>query len=1593
MAEPMASIVLVHQGILGVKRKRGIESRHFMLYEDRMDYFKNEKEAASGADPRGRVNLEDIKSIETMHDTSGMASGLVIELTDQSLEVIAIEAEDMPPWIEKLNMVLDVLNTRTQSLEASPEVICKGVLGVERKGKAIPRYFILMDDGLEYYEAEEDRLAGKDPRGRVMNVDVVRLEANEVTQGFSVYIAEEKKPLELKALSPEDFKMWSGHWKATIQPNLRDGFIEIFAPKAGAPNSKPASPSSPQGSPQGATSSGAGTPAQQGSVAGGSPTDSRLTSSPKRLQGLLLDGPLGVVKKGRSEMRHVALWNDRFEYFNKEADLTNGNDPRCRVPHEQIKRLETSEKDLTMTLHLEDRSIVLQAADKQEYNLWLPVWGKVKVPQGGKGMDSPSQSEGPTSPAKVPPKSPRQDVGTPSASGKKQGELAIPSGSAKKQDRGASSPGPGKRASDARNPSPGPARRASNTRNNSPGPGKRPSDVRAHSPGPSKRPSDVRTYSPGPAKRPSDVRAHSPGPAKGPSDVRSPGPGRRQSDGRDQSPVLGRKQGDGRNPSPGPGRRQPDGRNQSPGPSRNTQAHAKSSPRNSGLQRLSRGRTEDSPVSVGTGRESSLTPGRRHPQVRDSVSPRRQSGMPWDDQMTPKEDASPSSVSVTIQDPDCIKAGTVHVPRNHKLAPRYMVVYKDHIGIFSDKEALDNGQDPRGYICRDDIHSHDVVEQGFSLTMHGAKLLNFRCEADEVHSWDEALDRLLSGHKDEETPGKDSEENLLVDGMVNVVSSGKHPERKYFRIFSTHFEYFHLQSEAAMGFKPLLSVAAKNVKKVEDSMGSFFVHFEPREQHLEIRVTRNVANAWSKAWSQLAPVTVGEVSVASSLSQASKVGSVKLEVRDQNEFSPGDAISIGTDQRLVTSTSPMCIDRPVLQVWPPGTPVKLLAKGDHSNGTVPHGSPMQADHRSEHGSPKGCEVGGQSPVGLPHQAGGQSPVGLPHQADPQSDRGSPHKASEHGSPSAHGSSSPATESRARPNGTEVIHEGLIGLENWVPKLPKSLGGVFQPKHLEILKGKTKCMLRFFEAVDGRMQKLHLEILVGDIRAFRVTDDGFIISTYRRDFKLKAIDDLDRWVVAFKDVFKEETDLEAENRSGSSPHSSARSSPRSPRGPPAANRSPPRTPRNRSSSPRRLPPTASREEDEWISGIEGMGGFSATQPAKASAASKPRWPNDELKDPHLERWLAALADKDPPVHHGLLGVQPQGKLVSGYFVLFRERLDFWNRPAEAATGMRPRGRIQMSDVRSIESVSTGLIMNYKGRKMGLHVRCNEDLQQWSNALLGVLAPSAPSRSRSATPTRTPRSNSAQPNKKIQPRAAPKPSAWLPRVALLAKGGAVPRKVYVDPEEEAINAGHLLRVKNHSPIRSRSLGPQISVGSVPQHPGEVAGKVFEQPSTEPSAILVRRCVDQEENIVGNRRVLTPPRGRSQWSKINLESVGAEAPKQGRRQTSAPPSLTGKVGNEQDRKLPTQRLHLTEKVTDAGKQPLALQQATNNFQLPGKVTDAGREGSSFATPFRESYIDKVHSMSELVVKRNQIPCMPAATDGSGGRPAATDGSGGRQ
>jgi hypothetical protein len=132
----------------------------------------------------------------------------------------------------------------------------------------------------------------------------------------------------------------------------------------------------------------------------------------------------------------------------------------------------------------------------------------------------------------------------------------------------------------------------------------------------------------------------------------------------------------------------------------------------------------------------------------------------------------------------------------------------------------------------------------------------------------------------------------------------------------------------------------------------------------------------------------------------------------------------------------------------------------------------------------------------------------------------------------------------------------------------------------------------------------------------------------------------------------------------------------------------------------------------------------------------------------------LQAENVALHQGHLGIQHAGKLTKKFFVLYTDRLDYFETPVDAVSGKRPLGRIALSEVTSHEVFGCGLILDLLGRKVGLKADDDADVKQWDTSLKQAIAAGRPTMdvlttSRGIMPVAG-RPRSSSPRKRVRPR---------------------------------------------------------------------------------------------------------------------------------------------------------------------------------------------------------------------------------------------------
>lgn len=188
----------LRKGVLGVRKKKGIEHRYFVLYSDRLEYYSVEEDFVKGEGPRGRFPLEEITELDVKEDS------FVIKLSAQSFTVTGREESsfnrDCSDWVADIQRLLGEREGAggDEDNAGEEEVLLEGYLGIKKKKDVQQRYFVLRTGHLNYFSTQEDASSGKEPRA---SFPVQELQDIEVAEdGFTLrappgqlnFIAEEE---------------------------------------------------------------------------------------------------------------------------------------------------------------------------------------------------------------------------------------------------------------------------------------------------------------------------------------------------------------------------------------------------------------------------------------------------------------------------------------------------------------------------------------------------------------------------------------------------------------------------------------------------------------------------------------------------------------------------------------------------------------------------------------------------------------------------------------------------------------------------------------------------------------------------------------------------------------------------------------------------------------------------------------------------------------------------------------------------------------------------------------------------------------------------------------------------------------------------------------------------------------------------------------------------------------------------------------------------------------------------------------------------------------------------------------------------------
>mmetsp|Transcript_19904 Transcript_19904/g.46307 ORF Transcript_19904/g.46307 Transcript_19904/m.46307 type:complete len:1115 (+) Transcript_19904:49-3393(+) len=310
---------VVKRGPLTVLRKQKVW--HFVLFEDRLDYWNSSDLEAKGEAPKSRLAKRDIQGVVRQ----GSNNVFALQVQDgKSLEFQASSSEDLESWLAAFDAVLHPQASSTEPNQ-HPGSLCGGPLEIMRKGKAETRYCVLYDSRFDYYKlGQEDQ---PDPSGRIMFDDIEQVVETEL--GFIWHMAKGGKTMEFRAEARDAASKWHRAWSKTPQQYvpLPDAHEGSTAPPASARSETPSVGPTP-----------------------------------------LLEGTLTVQRGSKQpEPRYFALFQDHLQYHRAREDLLQGKEPRGLIDLSSLDQSCIEDISGGFQLTVSGRTLQLLTADAERW--------------------------------------------------------------------------------------------------------------------------------------------------------------------------------------------------------------------------------------------------------------------------------------------------------------------------------------------------------------------------------------------------------------------------------------------------------------------------------------------------------------------------------------------------------------------------------------------------------------------------------------------------------------------------------------------------------------------------------------------------------------------------------------------------------------------------------------------------------------------------------------------------------------------------------------------------------------------------------------------------------------------------------------------------------------------------------------------------------------------------------------------------------------------------------------------------------------------------------------------------------------------------
>jgi len=634
-----------------------------------------------------------------------------------------------------------------------------------------------------------------------------------------------------------------------------------------------------------------------------------------------------------------------------------------------------------------------------------------------------------------------------------------------------------------------------------------------------------------------------------------------------------------------------------------------------------------------------------------------------------------------------------------RLEARYFVVFPDRLDMFADVDSARNGQALES-ASKANIEQLDCVDDGFDISILGnpIKIRVMPGSGQDVQAWNNAFQQMFADDEQAQSAPPASRRNdtsprlarrLMWQSMMEV-SGGGVSEWRYCALYDDTFTSFISPNDMAEGLEPATRIPISRISDLEVMPQGFAMHLDTGDV-ISLRVSNEpgLHEAWITNWQKVYPNMR-----AMSLQQQMQVQMSPRQMQPQQQF----------QQQQQQTPAGFGRGRANLLKKPLSPSPARAGQGGQlpNNGGVLHEGVLELE--------KGNLVEMRYVVLYADRMENYKERSQFRRAE---------------RPKSIIKFESVQEFRSISLGFFIMyHDVAIRLhartqpdfDEW----SRALGNVFN------LDGTEQGVHPIFQGtlnilIDGRQQRQHCilypdrfeytansdeigKVKIQAISGFRVSDQGFTIRLQNGEMELRAMNqrDLESWVNAFRIVFTGQGGSTAPPMSatqlpfGMSPNPAVSSSP----GRPGA----------RSASPQ------ARSQQQ----------------------------NSMYQSP-------ARGKENTVIYQGELGIQHGGKLTKKHFVLYPDRLDYFDTPVDAVSG-KPTGRISLSEVANHEVFGCGLILDMLGRKVGLKAAHDSDVKQWDKMLKQAMASVRPP-GFSPIPLSqrsTGRPRSTTPPRKVQPR---------------------------------------------------------------------------------------------------------------------------------------------------------------------------------------------------------------------------------------------------